>query len=230
LIFHLIPIPNNQDGLISFVPLGLVSYFGLSFCPIINYWVFIKSPYRETQQLEIAPTFKGKNKKEKLSKSRQGRLRKEGKDMAHSYISIFIHYVFSTKNREKIISPGIQDRLWAYMGGIARENNMKVLAVGGIEEHVHVLLSLPGTISIAKGVQLIKGGSSKWIHVTFPALQNFAWQVGYGAFSVSISRVNETVSYIKNQKEHHRQKTFQEEYLAFLQRHGIEYYEKYIWE
>jgi putative transposase len=150
-------------------------------------------------------------------------------DMAHSYVSIIIHYAFSTKNREKIISPEIQGRLWAYMGGIARENNMKALSIGGVEDHAHVLLSLPATISIAKAIQLIKGGSSKWIHDTFPSLKSFAWQVGYGAFSVSISRVNKTINYIKNQKEHHRRKAFEEEYLAFLKKHSIEYDEKYIW-
>jgi REP element-mobilizing transposase RayT len=149
--------------------------------------------------------------------------------MAHSYVSILIHYIFSTKNREKVIDPEIQDRLWAYMGGIARENNMKALSIGGVEEHAHALLSLPATISIAKGVQLIKGGSSKWIHDTFLSLKDFAWQVGYGAFSVSIFHVDETINYIKNQKEHHRHKTFQEEYLALLKKHGVEYDEKYIW-
>jgi REP element-mobilizing transposase RayT len=149
--------------------------------------------------------------------------------MAHSYLSILIHYIFSTKNRDKIITPEIQDRLWAYMGGIARENNMKALSIGGVEEHAHVFLSLPATISIAKAIQLIKGGSSKWIHDTFPSFKDFAWQVGYGAFSVSISHIDETINYIKNQKEHHRHKTFQEEYLAFLKKHGIEYDERYIW-
>jgi len=115
--------------------------------------------------------------------------------MAHSYVSILIHYIFSTKNREKIISPEIQDRVWAYMGGIARENNMKALSIGGVEEHAHGLLSLPSTISITKGVQLIKGGSSKWISATFPSLKDFTWQIGYGAFSVSISHVDETINY-----------------------------------
>lgn len=149
--------------------------------------------------------------------------------MAHSYISVSIHYVFSTKHRDKTISPEIQDRLWAYMGGIARENKMKALAIGGVEDHAHVLLSLPSTISIAKAIQLIKGGSSKWIHDTFPSVHNFAWQEGYGAFSVSISNTARTIDYIKNQKEHHRKKGFQEEYVAFLKKHGIDYDDKYIW-
>ncbi len=149
--------------------------------------------------------------------------------MAHSYVSILIHYIFSTKNRQEIITPDLQDRLWAYMGGIARENKMKALAVGGIENHAHVLLSLPATISIAKAIQAVKGGSSKWVHNTFPEYQNFEWQVGYGAFSVSISHVEGTINYIRNQKEHHRHKTFEEEYISFLKKHRIEYDERYIW-
>ena len=81
----------------------------------------------------------------------------------------------------------LQERLWPYMGGIARENNMKALAIGGIEDHIHLLISLPATLSIAKAIQLLKGGSSKWVHDRFPDHNNFKWQEGYGAFSVNIS-------------------------------------------
>ncbi len=87
--------------------------------------------------------------------------------MAHSYISAYIHYIFSTKNRQKIIKPELEERLWPYMGGIARENKMKALAIGGDEEHAHVFLSLPSTLSISKAIQLIKGGSSTWVSKTF---------------------------------------------------------------
>lgn len=149
--------------------------------------------------------------------------------MAHSYISVYVHYVFSTKNRQKMITADLEPRLWAYMGGIARDNKMKALAIGGIEDHAHVFLSLPSTLSIAKTIQLIKGGSSHWVHETFPSHQDFEWQEGYGAFSVSISRIDKTVAYIKNQREHHHKTTFQEEYLAILKKHGIEYDERYIW-
>ena len=109
--------------------------------------------------------------------------------MTHSYISIFIHYIFSTKNREKIITADLENRLWQYMTGIARENNIKMLAIGGVENHIHLLASLPSTLSIAKAIKFIKGGSSKWIHDTFPEYSNFKWQEGYGAFSVSISHI-----------------------------------------
>jgi len=98
--------------------------------------------------------------------------------------------------------------------------------IGGVSDHVHFLVTLPTTFAIAKAVQLIKAGSSAWIHQTFPNLRNFAWQQGYGAFSVSISQVEETVHYIEQQLEHHRTQTFQEEYLAFLKKHGTQFNEK----
>src|SRR5713226_8145186 len=101
--------------------------------------------------------------------------------MSHTYTNSLFHCVFSTKNREKLLSADCRDRLWPYLGGIARKNNLKALAVGGIEDHVHVLLSLPATESIAHAMQLMKGGSSKWVHDTFPLMRSFAWQQGYGA-------------------------------------------------
>lgn len=149
--------------------------------------------------------------------------------MAHSYVSTLIHYVFSTKDRRKIMTSEVQQRLWPFLGGIARHNGMKALAIGGVEDHVHLLVSLPATLSVAKGIQLIKGGSSKWIHETFPELRAFAWQEGYGAFSVGITRVRETMAYIQRQAEHHRKRSFQEEFLSFLRAHGIEYDERYVW-
>jgi putative transposase len=115
------------------------------------------------------------------------------------------------------------------MGGIAREHGMKAMAVGGVADHAHILLSLPTTMSIAQAIQLIKGASSKWVHDTFPEHRAFAWQEGYGAFSIGISQVDGTVSYIRSQAEHHRKRTFQEEFLAFLRKHGIEYDERYVW-
>ena len=148
--------------------------------------------------------------------------------MAHSYVCLYVHYVFSTKYRRKIITPELEARLWPYMGGIARENNMKALAIGGVEDHAHVFLSLPSTITIAKAIQLIKGGSSKWASDTFPSQRDFEWQKGYGAFSVSVSLVENAIAYINNQKEHHRRQTFEEEYRAILKKHGIEYDERYL--
>jgi len=149
--------------------------------------------------------------------------------MAHSFTSSLFHCVWSTKNREKTITADLEGRLWPYLGGIARENDMKALAIGGVEDHVHLLHSLPSSLAIAKAVQLLKGGSSKLVHDTFPEYHSFAWQEGYGAFSIGISQVDATVAYIQRQKEHHRQRTFQEEYLEFLKKHGIEYDPRFVW-
>lgn len=148
--------------------------------------------------------------------------------MPHSYSSCLIHYAFSTKERRKTILPVWRERLFAYIGGIARANDMKALAVGGMEDHVHVLVSLPSTLAIAKAVQLLKGGSSKWVHDTIPEAMAFAWQEGYGAFSVGISAIQDTIAYINNQEEHHRTRSFEEEFVAFLKRHGIQYDPKHV--
>jgi REP element-mobilizing transposase RayT len=130
--------------------------------------------------------------------------------------------VFSTKERRPLLTPLICDRLWPYLGGIARDNDMKALAIGGIADHVHLLLSLPTTLSVAKAVQLIKGNSSKWLRETFPELrvQGFAWQEGFGAFSIGVSGVKDTIQYIQTQAEHHRKKSFREELQVFLKKHG----------
>ncbi|HEY0319949.1 MAG TPA: transposase [Pyrinomonadaceae bacterium] len=149
--------------------------------------------------------------------------------MPHSYVSTLIHCVFSTKERRKIISAELQASLWPSIGGIARQNGMKALAIGGATDHAHILLSLTAVMPASKAVQLIKGGSSKWIHESLLAQRDFAWQEGHGAFSVSISHVKNTIAYIQNQAEHHRKKTFEEEFLSFLKKHNIEYDERHVW-
>ena len=145
-----------------------------------------------------------------------------------SFINVYIHYVFSTKNREPYIVPELEARLWAYMGGIAKKNNMKAIAINGTEDHAHVLLSLPSTITIAKAIQVVKGGSSHWVHQTFPEFQDFEWQKGYGAFSISHYDLHKTIAYIKNQKKHHGVEDFKTEFLDLLHKHHIKYNEKYI--
>ena len=147
-----------------------------------------------------------------------------------SYVSSYYHCVFSTKERQPLVPPELQDRLWPYLGGIARQNEMKAIEIGGVADHVHILLSLPSTLAIAKAMQLIKGGSSKWVHESFPEHRLFGWQVKYGAFSVSVSQLDKTIHYIQSQAEHHRKMTFQEEFLALLKKHGIAYDERYLWE
>ena len=150
--------------------------------------------------------------------------------MGDAYTSCHIHYVFSTKERRPLIIPEIRDRLWAYLGGIARENGMCAVTVGGTEDHAHAIIRLPSTLAIAKGVQLLKAGSSKWVHETFPALQHFSWQAGYGAFSLSTSSLPNAIAYIAQQEQHHHEHTFKEEFLAFLKRYEVEYDERYIWD
>ena len=150
--------------------------------------------------------------------------------MGHTYVSGMVHYVFSTKHRQRLMTSQLEERLWPYMGGIARENGMKALSIGGTEDHVHMLLSLPATISIAKAIQLIKGGSSKWVHEQFPEHRGFGWQEGYGAFTIGISQVDETITYIQSQKEHHRKTSFHDEFLKILKKHGIEYDQRYVWD
>jgi len=145
----------------------------------------------------------------------------------HSFTSCFVHCVWSTKNREPCLTPDLRDRLWPYLGGIAKQNQMKTLAIGGMEDHVHVLLSLPA-LSVAKAMQLLNGNSSKWLRETFPKMDSFAWQEGYGAFSIGMSRVDATVAYIRNQAEHHRTRSFREEFAAIVKRHGFAYDESML--
>ena len=150
--------------------------------------------------------------------------------MANTYTSLHYHLVFSTKNRERWITPEVEERIWAYLGGIAKENKMHPVQIGGIEDHVHVLLGAPASMAPSKIAQLIKGGSSAWIHDTFPNMRAFAWQDGYGAFTVSKSSISDVVAYIRGQREHHRTKSFQDEYLALLKKHEIQYDVRYLWD
>ena len=129
-----------------------------------------------------------------------------------------------------MITPPLAQRLWPFLGGIARQNGMKAIAIGGVADHVHILFYLPPTQPIAKALQLIKGGSSKWVHETFPGHRLFRWQEKYGAFSVSVSQLEKIAHYIQNQEAHHRKMTFQEEFLALLKKHRMEYDERYLWD
>jgi putative transposase len=148
--------------------------------------------------------------------------------MSHSYVSNLMHCTFSTKERYPWIEAELESRLWPYIGGIARKNRMKALSIGGTFDHLHALLSLPSTMSFARAVQLIKGGSSKWVHDEFANFKKFEWQEGYGAFSVSSSQVARTIAYIERQKEHHRKCTFKEEFIKLLDKHHIEYDRRYV--
>ena len=150
--------------------------------------------------------------------------------MPHSYTSQLMHCVFSTKERRAIITTALQERLFPYIGGIARGNGIVLIAAGGIEDHVHLLFLLPRTMSISKAMQLIKGGSSKWIHETFPEHRRFEWQEGYGAFSVSASNKDHVIAYINDQRRHHQKIDFKSEFIAFLNAHDIAHDERYVFD
>lgn len=148
--------------------------------------------------------------------------------MSHTYCCALFHCVFSTKERQRTIAPENQSRLWAYMGGIAREHGIVALAVGGAEDHVHPLPSLPTSMPIAKAMREIKSASSHWMHETC-AMKGFEWQEGYGAFSIGWAQIDSTVNYIARQEEHHRKRDFQAEFLAFLKKHQVDYDPRYVW-
>jgi REP element-mobilizing transposase RayT len=141
--------------------------------------------------------------------------------MPHALVNKRMHVIFSTKERQKLIPEDNQPRLWAFMGGIARKNGFTAVAVGGTCDHAHALLAIPATVPLAKAVQLIKGGSSKWCKENLP--RRFAWQEGYAALSVSASHKDAVVRYICNQKEHHARRTFEEELLQLLKKSGIDF-------
>jgi len=148
--------------------------------------------------------------------------------MSHSYASCHVHFVFSTKGRRNLLSADLRKRLWLYLAGIARNHGFKVLASGGVDNHVHMLVSLGKTVSISDVARLLKTISSKWIHETFPTHHDFAWQEGYGAFGVGVSGIDRTIAYISNQEAHHRTISFEDEYVSFLTRHGIDYDPRYV--
>lgn len=148
--------------------------------------------------------------------------------MANTFTSLRYHIVFSTKNREPWLLPENERQIWAYIGGVARENGMQTIVVGGYNDHLHLLVAIPPVMAVSKAVQMLKGASSRWIHLTFGDMASFAWQDGYGAFTVGLSQVADTVRYIETQREHHRIKTFQEEYLSFLHKHEIDFDERYV--
>jgi putative transposase len=145
--------------------------------------------------------------------------------MAHSFSRNHLHVIFSTRERRKTIPRECQPRLWAYLAGICKNHGMIALAVGGTQDHVHLLFHLPPSLALAKAVLLLKSNSSKWMGELG---REFSWQEGYGAFSVSSSNLNAVMRYIQNQEAHHRKISFEEEFRAILKRHGVEYEPKYM--
>ena len=150
--------------------------------------------------------------------------------MANTFYRLHYHVVFSTKSRQRFLQGEINERVWPYLGGIANQWDSKPVQIGGTDDHVHLLLEIPPKHAPSKVVQAIKGGSSKWVHDTFPELRTFGWQDGYGIFSVSKSDVSDVIKYIENQEQHHQTRTFEEEFRMLLERHGIEFDERYLFD
>ena len=150
--------------------------------------------------------------------------------MPQSFVCMHCHIIFSTKHRQPLITRDAAPRLYEYVGGIVRNTGSRLMAAGGMPDHVHLIVSLGKQEALADAVRDIKSNSSRWIHETFANLRGFAWQTGYGGFAVSYSNLDEVKRYIAGQHEHHRVRTFKEEFLAFLKRHNCEYDERYIWD
>jgi len=148
--------------------------------------------------------------------------------VSSTHLSLFYQLVFSTKNRTRSILQPWRDRLHAYLGGIVRSMGGMALEVGGTQDHVHMLVSLAATHTIATVLKGVKSSSSQWVHQDIGS-RRFDWQDGYGAFSVSRSQVETIRKYIRNQAEHHRHLTFQEEYVKMLSEEGIEFDSRYLW-
>lgn len=149
--------------------------------------------------------------------------------MSHAYSNLLVHVIFSTQERRPVVAPEVQPDLFAYIGGIVRELQGRALAVGGTSDHVHMLMRLPRDASLADVMRVIKTNSSRWVHEKWSERRNFAWQTGYAAFSVSESNVGVVVKYIGEQAIHHRRYSFQEEFVAFLNKNKIEYDERHVW-
>lgn len=145
--------------------------------------------------------------------------------MSHTYFQNVMHVVFSTKERRKMIPAGMKERLWSYTAGICKRQKVFVHAIGGVEDHIHLLLQFPATIAISEAIKKIKANSSGWMS---DEIGRFAWQEGYGAFSVSRSNIAAVIRYIQNQEKHHRKMTFEQEFVALLEKHGMEYDPKYV--
>ena len=149
--------------------------------------------------------------------------------MAQTLVSLMVHVIFSTQNRAPLITPGIEPKLFAYIGGILKNNESRLLVAGGTADHVHLLISQSKNLALSMLMKDVKKDSSLWITTKGRKLRNFHWQDGYGAFSIGKSNLPALKQYLANQKEHHRKRLFQEELIQCLDEYGIEYDERYLW-
>ena len=150
--------------------------------------------------------------------------------MAQSLSKVVLHIIFSTKDRESWLDSDVRPRMHAYLAAVCRDLGAQLVRVGGVADHVHIVTTLPRTLSQAQMIERIKKVSSKWIKTLDARYRGFFWQRGYGAFSVSPSQVDAVLQYVDTQQEHHRTRTFQDEYRELLRRHGIDFDERYVWD
>jgi putative transposase len=150
--------------------------------------------------------------------------------MPNTWTQIYLHIVFSTKHRREWITAEYEERLYSFMAGIIKDEKCLAYKIGGMPDHVHLLVRQHPTISVSRLLQEIKGRSSAWLHDTFPEMKQFKWQEAYGAFSVSKSQLEKVKEYIAHQAEHHTRVDFKEEYLGLLRAHEIEYDERYVFD
>lgn len=150
--------------------------------------------------------------------------------MGQSLSQIYIHIIFSTKKRKPLILPEVEKELDAFLGGICNRLDSTPLKIGGTANHVHILCKLSKKVALMKLLEDVKSHSSSWVKTKSDKLKNFYWQDGYGAFSVNPAEVDVVINYIANQKEHHKQKSFKEEFRAFLKKYNVDYDERYVWE
>ena len=150
--------------------------------------------------------------------------------MANTYSSLFYHIVFSTKHRKHLIYPPVEAELHSYLGGLCNNLECHVIKVGGYTNHVHILCMLSKKIALMKLLEELKSHSSKWIKAKGAGYENFYWQDGYGAFSVNPRGVDRVIAYITNQHAHHRRKTFEKEFRAYLKKYDVDYDERYVWD
>ncbi len=149
--------------------------------------------------------------------------------MPQSYCSLIYHIVFSTKNRKRWLDHDARDRIHAYLGGAIRDEGGVAMIVGGTEDHVHIVARLRQDKAVSEVLRAVKANSSGWIHRTFTEMALFGWQDGYGAFTVSVSQIDRLRRYVEQQEAHHKTRSFQEEFIALLDAHGIEYDPRYVW-
>ena len=148
--------------------------------------------------------------------------------MPQSYTNLIYHIVFSTKNRQPIINEDVKPRLYDYIGGTIRKQGGISLAINGMDDHVHVLAKLRPDKAVSDVLRDLKANSSGWMHKVFPELEDFSWQNGYGAFTVSASQIEKVKEYIANQERHHQKRSFRDEFIALLKANEIEFDEKYL--